>query len=79
MTETHTVERPVRVQPAGAQATASWFYPFLSVFVVLGVLFRVLYSIIWEWGAPVQGDPAWYHQSAASLEPAVGSVGWAAA
>jgi 4-amino-4-deoxy-L-arabinose transferase-like glycosyltransferase len=67
MTETLTVQHPADVQPAHAQSTEWWFFPALSMFVVLGVTFRVLYSAIWEWGTALQGDPKWFQQTAASL------------
>jgi 4-amino-4-deoxy-L-arabinose transferase-like glycosyltransferase len=67
MTKALTVQQTADVRPTRGQPAASWFFPALSMFVVLGVLFRVLYSVIWEWGAALQGDPEWFEQTAASL------------
>jgi 4-amino-4-deoxy-L-arabinose transferase-like glycosyltransferase len=53
--------------PAQGQRTAPWFYPTLSVLVILGIVFRVLYSVVWEDGTPLGGDPQFFQQTAASL------------
>jgi 4-amino-4-deoxy-L-arabinose transferase-like glycosyltransferase len=55
------------VDPADSQRTARWFFPTLSILVVLGIVFRVMYSVVWEDGTAPVGDPKFFEQTAASL------------
>lgn len=44
-----------------------WFVLTLTVLVVLGVVWRIVYAVVWEDGTDLVGDPKFFQQAAASL------------
>ena len=44
-----------------------WFVLTLTVLVLLGVVWRIVYAVVWEDGTNVVGDPRFFQQAAASL------------
>ncbi len=44
-----------------------WFVLTLTVLVVLGVVWRIVYAVVWEDGTALSGDPSYFQQAAASL------------
>ena len=46
----------------------------LVVIILVGILARVVFIVIWTWGAPLHGDPLSYQQTAASIANGHGYV-----
>ena len=50
-----------------AVRTARWFGPWLVVLTGAGIICRIVYSVVWQDGRPLHGDPLFYEQTANQL------------
>ena len=50
-----------------AQPRTRWFVPALTAVTLLGIIWRIVYAVVWEDGTALTGDPRYFQQTAASL------------
>lgn len=61
------LEGAVQDEHGPDERPAPWFVPTLAVLVILGVVLRIAYAVVWENGTTLVGDPQFFQQTAASL------------
>jgi hypothetical protein len=61
-------------EPRPISAPPRWFGLGLTVLVVLGIVMRIVFAIVWQDGMPLYGDPSFFQQTAAQLAHGNGYV-----